>query len=115
MDMILVLGRDMEALITRHLGNSKVPVQVITNWSDIEAVKPLPREDNALLRELGLTTKFVVQYSGNIGRTHGIETIIEAARRLRGQQDICFLFIGWGAKERWLKGYDKGTSNWRMS
>ena len=64
---------------------------------------PLPRGDNSLLRELGLETKFVVQYSGNIGRTHGIETIVEAARRLKDHQDISFLFIGWGAKEHWLR------------
>ena len=103
MDMILVLGRDMEKVIARRLGDLKVPVRVITNWSDTEAVTPLPRGDNSLLRELGLETKFVVQYSGNIGRTHGIETIVEAARRLKDHQDISFLFIGWGAKEHWLR------------
>jgi colanic acid biosynthesis glycosyl transferase WcaI len=108
MDMIFVLGRDMQTLVTQHLHKSKVPIQVITNWSDTEAVTPLPREDNSLLRELNLTAKFVVQYSGNIGRTHGIETIVETARRLRSHRDICFLFIGWGAKERWLKNTVRG-------
>ena len=31
MDMILVLGRDMEKVIARRLGDLKVPVRVITN------------------------------------------------------------------------------------
>jgi glycosyltransferase involved in cell wall biosynthesis len=103
MDMVIVLGRDMDELIKRHLGKSKVPVNIIPNWADTESVYPLPRRDNRLLRQLNLSAKFVVQYSGNIGRTHGIETIVEAARRLRSYPDICFLFIGWGAKEAWLR------------
>jgi len=103
MDKVFVLGRDMEELVKRHLDGSLVPVQVIPNWADTETVMPLSREDNSLLRELGLTSNFVIQYSGNMGRTHDIETIVEAARRLRDQPDIAFLFIGWGAKEHWLR------------
>jgi len=103
MDMIFVLGRDMEALVKGHLGTTNVPVKIVTNWADTESIVPLPRMTNPLLRDLGLTDKFVILYSGNMGRTHGIETIVEAARRLRKYSDIFFLFIGWGAKESWLK------------
>ena len=103
MDMIFVLGRDMKDLVMGHLGGSNVPVQIITNWADTESIVPLPRMTNPLLRDLGLTDNFVIQYSGNMGRTHSIETIVEVARRLRRYSDIFFLFIGWGAKEEWLK------------
>jgi colanic acid biosynthesis glycosyl transferase WcaI len=103
MDMVFVLGRDMEVLVRGHLGASAVPVQVITNWADTESIVPLPRMTNPLLRDLGLADKFVILYSGNMGRTHSVETIVEAARRLRRHSDIFFLLIGWGAKEGWLK------------
>ena len=103
MDMIFVLGRDMKDLVKGHVRASNVPIQIITNWADTESIVPLPRMANPLLRNLGLTDKFVILYSGNMGRTHSIETIVEAARRLRRYSDIFFLFIGWGAKEDWLK------------
>jgi glycosyltransferase involved in cell wall biosynthesis len=66
-------------------------------------VVPLRKEDTRLIRDLGLAKKFVVQYSGNIGRTHGLESLIDAALLLRDQPDIHFLFIGSGAKKPWLE------------
>jgi colanic acid biosynthesis glycosyl transferase WcaI len=45
---------------------------------------------------VGLGNKFVVGYSGNLGRVHEIETVLAAADRLRGRQDLRFLFIGEG-------------------
>ena len=36
-----------------------------------------------LLRELGLARKFIVQYAGNMGHPHDIETIAEVIRALR--------------------------------
>ena len=41
----------------------------------------------------------MVLYAGTIGRTHGIETLIDAAERLRDQPNIHFLIAGFGAKE----------------
>ena len=45
--------------------------------------------------------KFVLQYAGNMGRTHGLESLLEAATRLRERDDIVFLFIGSGGKREW--------------
>ena len=44
----------------------------------------------------------MVQYVGNIGRTHNVELLVECAELLRDRDDIHFLFIGDGAKRRWL-------------
>jgi colanic acid biosynthesis glycosyl transferase WcaI len=63
----------------------------------------LPKELNRLLKDLQLQEKFVVQYCGNMGRTHGLETLFEAARRLRGVPEVHFLFVGSGAKKQWLE------------
>lgn len=71
-------------------------IRVIANWSDEEAVRPLPAADNPLRREWGLQGRFVVGYCGNLGRAHDFQTLLGAAHRLRGQTDIVFLFIGGG-------------------
>jgi glycosyltransferase involved in cell wall biosynthesis len=38
-----------------------------------------------------------------MGRTHGIENLLECAKILKTENHIHFLFIGFGAKELWLK------------
>ena len=72
-------------------------IRVIHNWSDGQIVTPIPAKENALRQEWGLTDRFVVGYSGNMGRAHEFNTILAAAERLKNREDIVFLFIGAGA------------------
>ncbi len=104
MEIISVLGRDMEALVRKKLAKCTMKIAVIRNWADVEQIVPFPREQNELLKQFGLLGKFVVQYAGNIGRVHGIETLLKSAIILqRVDSDIHFLFIGSGAKKKWLE------------
>jgi colanic acid biosynthesis glycosyl transferase WcaI len=73
-------------------------IQVIHNWADGRAIQPVDREKNDLRREWNLQDAFVVGYSGNIGRAHEFDTILDAAEQLRSEKDIVFLFIGGGAQ-----------------
>jgi len=100
---IAVLGRDMARLAQAKLEPGDGRVVIIPNWADLDEVKPVRRDRNALLRELGLTDKFVVQYAGNMGRPNDLESLIESAWLLRDENDIHFLFIGSGAKRAWLE------------
>ena len=110
---IVTLGRDMTALaegkMKAHLHER---IRCIPNWAENEIVRPTPRAENALLNELGLQDKFVVLYAGNLGRTHGIELLAEAARKLAGT-NVHFVVLGFGAKKKWLEGVvkDEGLSN----
>jgi glycosyltransferase involved in cell wall biosynthesis len=104
MRRIVVLGRDMHALVQHKLGGTDGRVVLIPNWADLDLVRPEARDGNPLLGELGLRERFVVQYAGNMGRTHGAETLVDAARRLRHETpDVCFLFIGSGARRAWIE------------
>jgi len=104
MECITVLGRDMEALVKRKLnGVGSLKSVIIRNWADIDRVFPEDRNQNELLCQQGLTNKFVIQYAGNMGHPHGIEDLLEAARRLSViDENIHFLFIGSGVKKPWL-------------
>jgi glycosyltransferase involved in cell wall biosynthesis len=104
MEIIIVLGRDMEALVRKKLAIPTMKIVVIRNWADVDQIVPFPREQNELLKQLGLLGKFVAQYAGNVGRVHGIETLLNTAIILqRVDADIHFLFIGSGAKKKWLE------------
>jgi colanic acid biosynthesis glycosyl transferase WcaI len=90
----VVLGERMAArLVARGIKPSHI--HVIANWADA-AIQPVAPRDNPLRREWGLQSKFVVGYSGNLGRAHEYETLLSAAQMLRAREDIVFLFVGGG-------------------
>ena len=77
-------------------------IQVIHNWADGCAIQPVDRDKNDLRRKWDLQDAFVVGYSGNMGRVHEFETILNAAQALLYAKDIIFLFIGGGARQAWI-------------
>ena len=104
---IVVVGARMAAW-ARAQGVPEDRIVMISNWADGNAIRPLAVADNPLRREWGLDGKFVVGYSGNLGRAHEFSTVIDAADRLRSEADVVFLFIGGGhglaAVEEQVKG-----------
>jgi len=71
-------------------------VHVVANWCDDARIRPLAPADNPLRREWGLADRFVVGYSGNLGRAHEFATLLGAAERLRGDPRFLFLCVGGG-------------------
>jgi colanic acid biosynthesis glycosyl transferase WcaI len=95
--MNIVLGQRMRD----HLLDQRVAperIRVIENWADGTAIRPIPAEGTCLRKTLGLEGKFIVGYSGNMGRAHEFDTILGAATKLRARDDIVFVVIGGGAK-----------------
>jgi colanic acid biosynthesis glycosyl transferase WcaI len=69
---------------------------MIPNWSDDDAISPVAPRDNPLRQQWQLENKFVVGYSGNLGRAHDCDTILAAAERLHAMTNIVFVCIGSG-------------------
>jgi glycosyltransferase involved in cell wall biosynthesis len=104
-DRIVVLGRDMETLVAQKLGSADArKVAVIPNWGDVDAVTPASKRSSPTAQKLELLNRFVVQYAGNMGRTHGMEDVMEAARRLRSE-NVHWMVLGSGAKRAWVEAY----------
>ena len=107
--MNVVLGERM----ARHISGLGVPserVRIVPNWADGEVIAPVDHGANALREEWGLGDAFVVGYSGNLGRAHEIDTLLDAIAVVekgaaaglgmpaRGtRQPVLWLFIGGGA------------------
>jgi colanic acid biosynthesis glycosyl transferase WcaI len=84
-------------LMAERLRNEGIPsdkITVIHNWADEEQLHPVAHDENPLRSEWGLQGKFVVGYSGNLGRSHDFATILEAAEALKDNQ----VLIGGGAQ-----------------
>lgn len=95
-DRVIVLGRDMAEVVGAKLGDRADRLRTITNWGTIDTIGPQARDNNGLRRELGLEGKFIVQFSGNIGRTHDLTSVLAAAAALRSRTDVHFLLVGYG-------------------
>jgi glycosyltransferase involved in cell wall biosynthesis len=93
---IIVLSDSMKARVTSKYPAAEHKIKVIHNWSDPNWIKPIPKEKNWFAQEHGLTRKFTVLYSGNMGRCHDVDTILETAILLK-EEPVQFVFIGGGA------------------
>ena len=82
---VIVLGRDMAEVVTAKLGDSGAKLSIITNWGDVDEVVPVARDANIFLKINELKAPCIIQFSGNIGRTHDIDIILKAADRLKGR------------------------------
>ncbi|HSI88471.1 MAG TPA: glycosyltransferase family 4 protein [Pyrinomonadaceae bacterium] len=97
---IIVVGRDMRELVAEKAAGLDVPITTIPNWAELESVSPAPRDP--LLAEMGLSSKFVFLYAGNMGWPNDLETLIEAAGKLKSS-NVHFVFLGAGVKRAWLE------------
>lgn len=105
-DRNVVIGTRMAELVADQ-GVARETISVIENWSDGRLVQPVAPSDNPLIRDWGLNGRFVVGYSGNLGRAHEFETFVAAMSELQqiAESDaspaaasrIVWLFIGGGA------------------
>lgn len=93
--MNVVIGSRM-AEYFQALGIPEDTVKIIPNWAHEDAIRPLQKSESRLRHQLGLGDKFVVGYSGNLGRAHDPVTIFDAANSLRDSGSITFLIIGGG-------------------
>ena len=94
-DANVVVGDHMADKVASR-GISRNRIHVISNWCEDEEISPVAPSENPLRREWGLENKFVVGYSGNLGRAHEFATVLAAAERLSGNSDIVFICIGGG-------------------
>jgi glycosyltransferase involved in cell wall biosynthesis len=99
-DRVIVLGDCMRERVAARLGRDRAErIDLIHNWADGEKIRPLGSgQRNPFAEEHGLAGRFVVLFSGNLGRVNDFDTPLEAARLLKGREEILFVFVGEGTK-----------------
>ena len=97
-DRVVAIGDAMAARVAQMRGVSPDQLHVIHNWADGRAIVPLAPEANPLRAAWGVKDLFVVGYSGNLGRVHEFDTLLDAARSLRHDAGIRFLVVGRGPR-----------------
>ena len=102
-DQIIVISLGIKQnIIKKGVPNEKI--KVISNWIDLNNVRPVDRFDNQLFDEFQIDrSKFVVLYAGNLGEAQGADIIIETAKELISEKRIQFVIIGGGPKYKEIK------------
>lgn len=88
----------MKKMLLASVNEEKV--QVIPWWADTDFIKPIKKSDNHFITDHSLEDKFIVMYSGNLGLTHNIEKLLEAALLLKDVDNIKVVIIGDGPKKK---------------
>lgn len=99
---IIVLSSTMKDRIVKKCPDIADKIVVIPNWADPWQIKPIPKAENWFAQGNDLVDHFTVLYSGNMGRCHDIETLLDAMIILRSTK-IQFVFIGSGEKREYLQ------------
>lgn len=96
---IIALSPAMKERIIQQCPKTKNKISVIHSWADPKLIVPIPKHRNWFAWKHQLVDVFTVIYSGNMGRCHDMETLLETIILLR-DEPIRFVFIGGGAKRR---------------
>lgn len=92
---VFTLGPYMRERVRQYVPEN-IPVTVVPTWVDTEKIRPIPKPQNPFAIQYGQVEKITVLYSGNLGVTHDIRSILEAARILRHRKELHFMIVGAG-------------------
>ena len=96
---VIALDRFMRDRILAK-GTVAEKIVVIPPWSHDAEVRFDLAGRERFRRAHGLDGKFVVMYSGNHSPVHPLETLLQAAERMRSDKGVVFCFVGGGSEWR---------------
>ncbi|MFM8654104.1 MAG: glycosyltransferase family 4 protein, partial [Verrucomicrobiota bacterium] len=92
---IIALDRFMADRIAAK-GVDRRKIHVVAPWAHDKEVKPDSEGSKAFRRQHGLEGSFVVMYSGNHAPIHPLGCVLDAAIKLKDEDEVKFLFVGGG-------------------
>ncbi len=108
-DKVIVVGRDMvETLQKRFVGRKMPAYCCINNWIDEKTVYPVERsnrEVESFRARYGLSGKFVIMYSGNLGLYYDLLNLLKVMHKFEHYEDVVFAMIGEGSVKDELVDY----------
>ena len=90
-------------------------IEVIPPWSLDDEVSFDPEGRDLFREKHGLTDKYVIMYSGNHSPCHPLESVVDAAMKLKEDTRFVFFFVGGGSEHKKIarRIEDEGLRNVR--
>ena len=86
-----------QLLRRRNVPDEKI--EYLPNWSDDSIVHTRQVDIPAL------PDGFIIMFAGNLGEAQNLENVLEAARLLKDEKDVHWVFLGDGRKKAWMEQY----------
>jgi colanic acid biosynthesis glycosyl transferase WcaI len=104
---VVVLDRFMANRVMAATRSSQVAdsIVVIPPWPLEETERVVPATATKFRKTYGLEEKFVVMYSGNHSPSNPLDTLLQAALRLRDDDRIRFVFVGGGLSKKDVEAF----------
>lgn len=105
-DLVITVGRDLVETLKLRFVKENVPnYTMINNWIDEKEIYPLPADNPGVVGfkgMYGLTGKFIIMYSGNIGLYYDLKGLIKVIEQFKDAKtpdgrDVVFAFVGEGS------------------
>ena len=108
---VVVFGEDMQTGALANCNQLGRPTEaqarerivIIPLWADLNSVQPMAKSESSEARRLGVLDSFVIQYSGNHGRFHDLETLLGLVHAFSPDENVAFQFIGDGQKKKMIQ------------
>lgn len=99
---IFTLTKGMAAALSVYADKEKIVV--VPAWSNIPAeALSIDEKENLFIQANNLQGKFIVMYSGNMGKAYQLEPLIYVAEHFKDNSNIVFVIMGDGWKKEILQ------------
>jgi glycosyltransferase involved in cell wall biosynthesis len=110
-DIVIALDRAMARRLERKRSVAAKLV-IVPPWPEEDDVEAVPHAENPFRRQHGLDGKTVIMYSGTLGPSNPVTTILEAAERFEHDRRVVFLFVGGGTGMAEVKSRNRPNVRW---
>lgn len=105
-DHIITISEDMKNTLVED-GTNASKIEVVYNWSYQDGLYDRDKLDFSAVAHMFCKDYFNVVYAGNIGVMQNVDLLIEAAKRMKGEQTVWFHIIGNGVYKDTLEAKTK--------
>ena len=100
----IVISEEMKKyFIGQNIDSNKL--LIIPNWTSEQKIYPITKKDNESYQNFGDGKKFIIGYSGNFGILHDFTVLLEAAKKIKNEDGIEFIFIGSGYRQKEIEDF----------
>jgi colanic acid biosynthesis glycosyl transferase WcaI len=105
---VVVIHSRFEAYVSNVLGVDPRQIDVVRNWTHLEAAANSDRQSTRSHHGWGVD-ETVVLHAGNMGAKQGLENVVQAARLADEQSaSVRFVLLGNGSQRDWLREVGEG-------
>lgn len=97
-EQVISITEGMSKLLESYTDPNKI--SLIPVWADRKIFEFQSNGINRFQEKHGLENKFIVMYSGNMGKNHALESLVRVAENLRDYENFHFVFAGEGWKKK---------------